>query len=266
MEGLELDKAMSQLLAELNQALLPSRDLVVPVNAPPKRQLRCPLAKKNLELVARETAKKRKRAIKARAPPVEMKTQEENVNESIKPMFSPNNSYHSVGDYLLFDSLFETHVVPQLTINNVSTSHSLSSSSPLLLSPQCQLKISFYRRMILQYFVAFLQIEIPLTSSNNETVQQSLSSTSFLGIRQILPQQTFACFLNACAEAGVVFAKEPIKTIESIHFHFCANHFLRFFKSLFHNLAAYASNTSNGPEPDSKGKVYNAIRGSWGPG
>ena len=205
-EELEVDQAMSKLLAEPDQPLLPSRDLAVPVNAPRKPQLRCPVAKKNLELVPRGTAKRRKRAIKARARPTEMKTQEENVNESIKPMFSPNNSYHSVGDYLLFDSLFETHVVPQLTINNVSTSHSLSSSSPLLLSPQCQLKIRFYRRMILQYFVAFLQIEISRTSSNNETVQQSLSRTSFLGIRQILPQQTFVCFLNACAEAGVVFA------------------------------------------------------------
>ena len=205
-EELEVDQAMSQLLTELDQPLLSSRDLAVPVNAPRKRQLRCPLAKKNLELVPRGTAKKRKRAIKARARTTEMKTQEENVNESIKPMFSPNNAYLSVGDYLLFDSLFETHVVPQLTRNNVSVPHSQSASSPLLLSPQCQLKISFYRRMILQYFVAFLQIEIPLTSSNNETVQQSLSSTSFLGIRQILPQQTFACFLNASAEAGIVFA------------------------------------------------------------
>ena len=111
-EELEVDQSMSQLLSELDQPLLQSRDLAVPVNAPRKRQLRCPLAKKNLEMVPRGTAKKRKWARKARARPTEMKTREENVNEPIKLMYSPNHAYLSVGDYVLFDSLFETQVVP----------------------------------------------------------------------------------------------------------------------------------------------------------
>ena len=97
-EELDVDQAMSQLLAEQDQPLLPSRAPVVPVNAPRKRQLRCPLAKRNLDLVPRETTMKRKKVIKARERPTEMRTQEENVNESIKPMFSHNYAYLSVGD------------------------------------------------------------------------------------------------------------------------------------------------------------------------
>ena len=104
-EELEVDQALSQLLAELDQTLLQSRDLAAPVSAPLKGQLRCALPNKNLELVLRETAMKRKRAIKARARPTEMKTQEEHVNESVNQMFSDNKAYLSEGNYLLFDAL-----------------------------------------------------------------------------------------------------------------------------------------------------------------
>ena len=207
---LEVDQAVCQLLAELEPPLLQNQGPAALENAPRKRQLRSQGERKNRALLPKETVNKKRKQSRPRAQAAENKPQIIEVAQPIRPLFTPNNAYLSVGDYLLFDSLFESHVVPILQSSSITPSIPQScttcpSSQTLLATPQLQLKISFYRRMILQSFVVYLQIEIPLIQ-NQDLTHQSLSCTSSTLIRQILPQQTFACFLNACADAGVLFS------------------------------------------------------------
>ena len=217
---LEADQAVFQLLAELEPPLLQNQVPAAIENAPRKPQLRNHGERKNQALLPKNIVNKTRKQPRARAQAAENKPQIPEVAQLIRPMFTPNNAYLSVGDYLLFDCHFETHVVHILLSSNITPSIPQSSritpsihqsfstcpcSQTLNATQQLQLKIGLYRRIILQSFVAYRQIESPIVQTQ-EVSQQSLSSTSSTLIRQILPQQNFACFLNACADAGVLFA------------------------------------------------------------
>ena len=63
MQEQEVEKSMPHLRGPLYELILSCLDLAVPVKAPGRRELRYPLAKKNLDLMQRETVQKRASAI-----------------------------------------------------------------------------------------------------------------------------------------------------------------------------------------------------------